>query len=353
MMMSTSKEKRSISFNSGMRSPRTPSMQKSNGIRLRRSLETLNFIPSPGVGQSRRHSTSNKSVIPQSPKFNAPFLPPLTPKSKHLEPFLSPALSLNLMSPPENETYKDDKMPIRDISNNLRTRLNYAFVKLRNGWQNKTLVELEAEPGRSICKSLKDTYTCKRDRDCEYQANLGFSNDKSEVGEDIDGIGGCYEINNGNEADDDSNNEADGTNETDDDSETSAQAAFLKVIQNPKKIHKSFYHRPSLKPSLLQIRSQPSEVEAIETLVSLSSLKKRSLSASFEYKFSQPPVSALSCANLSSLNSSLSSVISSKNALIHPLSLQQFPKFPIRIHSEVLTDVETDTDVRYSSEDIQ
>lgn len=77
-----------------------------------------------------------------SPVHKSRLLPPTTPKTRNTEMFLSP--SPKLKSPNGNSSLitKDTK-PIREISNDLKTRLNYAFVKLQNGWVDKTLPELE------------------------------------------------------------------------------------------------------------------------------------------------------------------------------------------------------------------
>lgn len=77
-----------------------------------------------------------------SPIHKSRLLPPTTPKTRNTEMFLSP--SPKLKSPNGNSSLitKDTK-PIREISNDLKTRLNYAFVKLQNGWVDKTLPELE------------------------------------------------------------------------------------------------------------------------------------------------------------------------------------------------------------------
>ncbi|CAI4051456.1 transcriptional repressor WHI5 SKDI_15G2340 [Saccharomyces kudriavzevii IFO 1802] len=70
-------------------------------------------------------------------------LPPTTPKSRRSEVFLSP--SPRLRSPPTATRRSASERPIRDISHTLRTRLNYALVKLQNGWTDKTLPELETQ----------------------------------------------------------------------------------------------------------------------------------------------------------------------------------------------------------------
>ena len=73
---------------------------------------------------------------------------PTTPKSRRSEVFLSP--SPRLSSPPTAAAVAAARRPagerpIREISHTLRTRLNYALVKLQNGWEDKTLPELETQ----------------------------------------------------------------------------------------------------------------------------------------------------------------------------------------------------------------
>ncbi|CAI4064747.1 hypothetical protein SUVZ_08G1210 [Saccharomyces uvarum] len=69
---------------------------------------------------------------------------PTTPKSRRSEVFLSP--SPRLSSPPTAAARRPaGERPIREISHTLRTRLNYALVKLQNGWEDKTLPELETQ----------------------------------------------------------------------------------------------------------------------------------------------------------------------------------------------------------------
>lgn len=77
-----------------------------------------------------------------SPQHKSRLLPPTTPKTKNTEMFLSPSPKLKSPGGGNSLITKETK-PIRDISNDLKTRLNYAFVKLQNGWVDKTLPELE------------------------------------------------------------------------------------------------------------------------------------------------------------------------------------------------------------------
>lgn len=77
-----------------------------------------------------------------SPQHKSRLLPPTTPKTKNTEMFLSPSPMLKSPGGGNSLITKETK-PIRDISNDLKTRLNYAFVKLQNGWVDKTLPELE------------------------------------------------------------------------------------------------------------------------------------------------------------------------------------------------------------------
>ena len=84
------------------------------------------------------------SPIAHNSAKNTRLLPPTTPKSRNMESaFLSP--TPHITSP---SIYKESNKPIREISNNLKARLNYAFVKLQNGWVDRTLPELENELDR-------------------------------------------------------------------------------------------------------------------------------------------------------------------------------------------------------------
>ncbi|KAG0671893.1 hypothetical protein C6P45_004768 [Maudiozyma exigua] len=84
------------------------------------------------------------SPIAHNSTRNTRLLPPTTPKSRNMESaLLSP--TPHITSP---SVYKESNKPIREISNNLKARLNYAFVKLQNGWVDRTLPELENELDR-------------------------------------------------------------------------------------------------------------------------------------------------------------------------------------------------------------
>ena len=84
-------------------------------------------------------------TFPLSPEYKPKLLPPTTPSSRDTEMFLSPSPNLKSPKLKSPSVSKESNRPIREISNSLRTRLNYAFVKLQNGWVNKTLPELESE----------------------------------------------------------------------------------------------------------------------------------------------------------------------------------------------------------------
>lgn len=78
-------------------------------------------------------SASSHRINVQSPK---------TPRSRHSEMFLSPSPKLKS---PLGHVSKEPVKPISEISQNLKTRLNYAYMKYQNGWSDKTLNELESE----------------------------------------------------------------------------------------------------------------------------------------------------------------------------------------------------------------
>ncbi|AMD21040.1 HEL241Cp [Eremothecium sinecaudum] len=237
----------------GLRSPQTPSPPGSSA-KHGKSNSNISFKTSPlqntkGGGVVRNGSKTGGTGPPQSPSSRVRLLPPTTPKSRISEAFLSPSPALQ--SPASQPIPKDNDKPIRAISNNLKTRLNYAFVKLQNGWQNKTLPELETElegtgsprkrHGRSPSSTSQPLY--------QYSNKYATS----------DGEEAC---------------------ELDDSMESSAQSAFLKALSSPAKKPRSVSRSgitppfPNI-PSSTSSRNQPSEVEAIETLMSLSTSQKR------------------------------------------------------------------------------
>lgn len=78
-------------------------------------------------------SASSNKISFQSPK---------TPRTRTNEMFLSPSPHLKS---PSGHISKDPVKPISEISQNLKTRLNYAYMKYQNGWSDKTINELEQE----------------------------------------------------------------------------------------------------------------------------------------------------------------------------------------------------------------
>lgn len=196
----------------------------------------------------------------QSPGPKSRLLPPTTPKSRNAEIFLSP--SPKLKSP---SIQKDNGKPIREISNGLKARLNYAFVKLQNGWVDKTLPELENE-----LKSDKK-------HGAEYKSDEEVSN----AGPGLTGAflkRSSYSNEFLNTQDDSPLKQGFGAIE-EDDSSNSAHIAFLKALSSPKKKTKQEPPASPLQWSQQKGSSnmpkkekdQPPEVEAIETLMSLSS----------------------------------------------------------------------------------
>lgn len=88
--------------------------------------------------------SENESESEHDARPGTSLLLPTTPKSRRSEVFLSP--SPRLSSPPTAAARRPaGERAIREISHTLRTRLNYALVKLQNGWEDKTLPELETQ----------------------------------------------------------------------------------------------------------------------------------------------------------------------------------------------------------------
>ncbi|QLG74080.1 hypothetical protein HG535_0F05920 [Zygotorulaspora mrakii] len=246
-------------------SPETPSPPR-NG---RRSSASLGFLASPlhpraeaALGKSGAHESA--FIIPQSPRGKSRLLPPTTPKSRNAEVFLSP--SPKLKSP---NIQKENGKPIREISNGLKARLNYALVKLQNGWVDKTLSELEQElenPKHSKRHSLEAVeenaftnggpsgLTSALLKGSSYNNEFLSTESQSDVKEDLETA-------------------------EDDDNSNSAHIAFLKALSSPKRKTSQDTSASPLRWSkqkapvnaLKKNKDQPSEVEAIETLMSLSS----------------------------------------------------------------------------------
>lgn len=266
-------------------SPETPSPPRHG----RRSSTSLGFFASPlhraetaGTRMGHPGAHENAFLVPQSPSVKSRLLPPTTPKSRNAEIFLSP--SPNLKSP---GTYKDNGKPIREISNGLKARLNYAMVKLQNGWVDKTLPELDSEL----------TAGGKRHKDEEDDDEGGLNAAQVALARETLLKGSSYS----NEfmSDSEEASEEAGTLAGDEgDTANSAHLAFLKALSSPKKKMKQGGPPRSplqwSKPKKIvtttkeKKEDQPSEVEAIETLMSLSSPQK-SRSSHRDFSLPIPP----------------------------------------------------------------
>ncbi|GCE98490.1 hypothetical protein ZYGM_003708 [Zygosaccharomyces mellis] len=278
-------------------SPETPSPP----YQTRRSSTSLGFLTSPlhpraetilskselSPGGPSGDSGNNTMLLPHSPGMTrSRLMPPTTPKSRNAELFLSPPPKLKSPS-----VYKDNGKPIREISNSLKARLNYALIKLQNGWVDKTLPELENELDESTASE-------------QQQHRISDKSASSSVHLRPPGYRGSYH--NEYAADNDS---LSSHSDEEGDNGNSAHSAFLKALSSPRKDNnaappasplnwsakserlKSLSpssrkpQLPRLKPLKVPYQSQhserqgtkqqpPSEVEAIETLMSLSSPQK-------------------------------------------------------------------------------
>lgn len=286
-------------------SPETPSPPRHG----RRSSTSLGFFASPlhrAEGPASRMSQSgmheNAFLVPQSPSVKSRLLPPTTPKSRNAEIFLSP--SPNLKSP---GTYKDNGKPIREISNGLKARLNYAMVKLQNGWVDKTLPELDSELSSGA----------KRHKNDEDDENGDFDSGQIELARETILKGSSYN----NEFITDSEETADEAGSSaveESDTVNSAHLAFLKALSSPKKKMKQEAPPRSplqwSKPKKIVTekgKDQPSEVEAIETLMSLSS-PQRPRSSTRDFSLPIPPKVPNVRGSMSSTSSSSRSSVSSQ-----------------------------------------
>ncbi|SCU94155.1 LANO_0E05886g1_1 [Lachancea nothofagi CBS 11611] len=300
-------------------SPKSPQTPSPPNDKPRRSSVSHGFLASPLPGSNLKRNSGSEFLIPESPGIKSRLLPPTTPKSKNTEMFLSP--SPKLKSP---GVRKDSERPIRELSNNLKTRLNYAFVKLQNGWADKTLPELESVIDTEKTGSAVDEPVA---RPCNTSYSNRFLEDE-ELG----------------------NN--------------SAHAAFMTALASPKKKQRSgssssgtwtissrkpppppISIKTSEKPKA-QSKDQPSEVEAIETLMSLSSPKKPTHRKSQDFTLPPPPPfsqqqqgqSDQPIVAFSSRSSSSTSSI--PNTLAKPFLL----KSDAGTSTQVLLDVETDVE---------
>ena len=231
-------------------------------------------------------------------------LPPTTPKSKNHESFMSP--TPHLTSP---SIYKESNKPIREISNNLKTRLNYALVKLQNGWVDRTLPELESELNRQqlLIQQRQQQQQMSPQQQQQFHQEVFLSPSHH--------ISSSYANKFAHGDDNDSNDEnSDTTN--------SARLAFMKALASPVR-HQPQTHtelprtannqgnRPAVgqsgqdsavsplkwsqtprsnsnpkhqeRPQVVTVKKEgATEVAAIETLMSLSSPKKSKPSVSFK-----------------------------------------------------------------------
>lgn len=305
-------------------SPETPSPPRQG----RRSSTSLGFLTSPlhpraeaaMLRSSHASSSDNGLLIPQSPNMRSRLLPPTTPKSRNAEIFLSP--SPNLKSP---GTYRDNGKPIREISNGLKARLNYAMVKLQNGWVEKTLPELESELSS----------TGKRQKHDDEDDDDGLNAARLELARETVLKGSSY--NNEYMKDSEGSTEEQDLAATEEDgASNSAHLAFLRALSSPKKkVKQEGVPRSPLqwsKPKKIvttekgKDKDHPSEVEAIETLMSLSS-PQRSRSANQEFSLPIPPKIPNDSSPTTSTSSSSSSTSHSHQK--PPLELTKDIKSPV------------------------
>lgn len=348
-------------------SPATPSPPRQG----RRSSTSLGFFTSPlhpraeaAMSRSGNPSSSDTGLlIPQSPNVRSRLLPPTTPKSRNAEIFLSP--SPNLKSP---GTYRDNGKPIREISNGLKARLNYALVKLQNGWVEKTLPELENELNN----------TGKRHKHEDDDEDDLLTAERLELARETVLKGSSYN-NEFLRDSEESLDEQDNTVTEEDGDSNSAHIAFLKALSSPKKrIKQEGVSRSPLqwsKPKKIvtteKEKDHPSEVEAIETLMSLSS-PQRSRSANQEFSLPVPPKVPKGSSPTTSTSSDSSSIneslqkrdlelsAQSKNEVVIPImqkqssessseslkeSFQAEKKAELRYNRQQQTDVETDVEL--------
>ncbi|QLL34857.1 hypothetical protein HG536_0H02320 [Torulaspora globosa] len=300
-------------------SPETPSPPRQG----RRSSTSLGFFTSPlhpraeaAISRSGHPSSSDNGLLmPQSPNIRSRLLPPTTPKSRNAEMFLSP--SPNLKSP---GTYRDNGKPIREISNGLKARLNYALVKLQNGWVEKTLPELENE--------LSNTGKRHKHEDDDEEDLL--TAERLELARETVLKGSSYN-NEFLRDSEESVDEQDNTVTEEDGDSNSAHIAFLKALSSPKKRIKQEgvsrsplqWSEPKKTVTTEKEKDHPSEVEAIETLMSLSS-PQRSRSANQEFSLPVPPKVPKSSSPTTSTSSDSSSANESRQK--RQLELSRQPK---------------------------
>ncbi|SMN17904.1 similar to Saccharomyces cerevisiae YOR083W WHI5 Repressor of G1 transcription that binds to SCB binding factor (SBF) at SCB target promoters in early G1 [Maudiozyma saulgeensis] len=224
--------------------PMTPSPPN----KVRRSSASMSFLATPKFNslnnlseqqqilshkKLRSHNSSDNEEEEEEEEVTIPFsptsrttrlLPPTTPKSRNVESsFLSP--SPHITSP---SIYKESNKPIREISNNLKTRLNYAFVKLQNGWVDRTLPELENELDR------QQTLIQQRQQQQQFLQNSQFSPQRSIHLSPAHSISSSYTnkfaYGNGNNLNENNDNTQDDERS---DSTSSARLAFMKALSSP------------------------------------------------------------------------------------------------------------------------
>lgn len=315
-----------------------------------------NLEGAPSLASPKRFTHSSHSgeiAIPQSPvglqhsKFTN-LIPPETPKSKNQELFLSP--SLELQSPVHKPVVATQK-PIREISNNLKSRLNYAYVKMQQNMlqHSKRGLDESIDDAAQVTNEVKPSSYSNvfaQDSDTELETLASAIKEtrnasKSVLAHDTMGL----------KLKDDLEDLA---------GENSAQVAFLKALQSPKKKQRSLSStHPKITRTSSSSNSQPSEVEAIETLMSLSSPHKRRPSGSFDLALpppTPPPVNnnstsaaTISASDITTTDSDRTSNPSddsdSKQGPRPSLGSPKLTK-PVKLslHSEVQTDVETDVE---------
>lgn len=322
-------------------SPETPSPPR----HARRSSTSLGFFTSPLYPRAESKNDfspsgpggdggNNPLLMPHSPGMaRSRLLPPTTPKSRNAEMFLSPPPKLKSPS-----VYKDNGKPIREISDSLKARLNYALIKLQNGWVDKTLPELENELDEPVSSE-------RREQEGQQHRLHGYRGSYRNE----------YAVENEpthlrNHSDDD------------DDNANSAHSAFLKVLSSPGKRKDNnraiapptsplnwsarsepFKSRspttrkpqpPQLQPLKVPHKRQgtkkqqpPSEVEAIETLMSLSSPQRSQSLHEFNLQLSRSQSTGGKQSSSTSASDSASASPEKANAdkLSNPLIPTQTP----------------------------
>ncbi|SCU83407.1 LAMI_0C03092g1_1 [Lachancea mirantina] len=324
-------------LDAGPKSPQTPSPPSNRG---RRSSTSLGFLASP-LGKDNRNvgiggGGNDRITLPKSPSARSRLLPPVTPKSRSSEVFLSP--SPKLKSP---GVTKDSEKPIREISNNLKTRLNYAFVKLQHGWTDKSLVELESEFEKTAGQQPQEGKRLSQPSSLDAATAGGPSKEELLSG---------------------SSNYSNAFMKQDEDDSNSAHVALLNALSSPKRkrppspgsstfwANRSRHLAPISTSAPAKDNSknggQPSEAEAIETLMSLASPKKKShQEISTDFSLPAPPTLSKDLDQPKMAYSSRSSSASSlQNTLSKPFLLSNESGQKASALLDVETDVEEQND---------